>query len=188
MGLLASDTGVGQRGGMHEAPRATEFVDFVAARQRRLLGFAYLLTGDRFAAEDLVQAALARTYLHWRRLRHSDSAEAYVRRVIVNEHRSVWRRAWKRREHPWAELPEDAAPDGPDVEGRDALWRLVLTLPTRQRAAVVLRYFEDLSETETAEVLGIAVGTVKSQTSRALATLRRQVAEDPGLLGGVRDE
>jgi RNA polymerase sigma-70 factor (sigma-E family) len=184
MGSLASDTGAWERLGMGDTRAESEFVEFVRARQPRLLGFAYLLSGDRHTAEDLVQSALAKTFLSWDRLRDLNALDAYVRRVIVNEHNSLWRRPWKRREHPSAELPESRSADRHDVETNDALWRLVRSLPSRQRAAVVLRYYEDLTEADTAEVLGCSVGTVKSQTSRALETMRNQVAEDPGLLGG----
>ena len=101
--------------------------------------------------------------------------DAYVRRIMVNENNSLWRRAWKRREHPTDRLPEDAHVHDSYDDGRgDALWALVQTLPRKARAVVVLRYYEELSEAETAEVLGISVGTVKSQTSRALAALRER--------------
>jgi len=161
-----------------------EFVEFVHARQQTLLRFAYLLTSDHHTAEDLVQTALAKTYLSWDRLRDRGALDNYVRRIIVNENTSLWRRAWKRNERPTEELPEPGPRDGGDPEGRDAMWRVVQTLPARQRAAVVLRYYEDLSEADTAATLGCSVGTVKSQTSRAIAGLRSKLATDPGLLGG----
>jgi RNA polymerase sigma factor (sigma-70 family) len=95
-----------------------------------------------------------------------------VRRILVNEHNSLWRRAWKRRETTTDELPDRPHHDDLDHGTGSALWDLVQTLPTRARAVVVLRYYEELSEAETAETLGISVGTVKSQASRALAALR----------------
>ena len=158
-----------------------EFSDYVAARQHVLLRTAYVLTGELAGAEDLLQTALAKAYLSWSRIRDPRAADAYVRKIMVNEHTSWWRRAWRKREYATAELPDQPAGPGRDdhpgaLEERDAMWALVQTLAPRQRAAVVLRYYEDLSEAETAEVLGCSVGTVKSQTSRALARLREQLA------------
>jgi RNA polymerase sigma-70 factor (sigma-E family) len=158
--------------------RDAEFSEYMAARQPSLLRTAYLLSGDRHLAEDLVQTALAKLYLSWDKVQRAESVDGYVRRILVNEHNSLWRRAWKRRETATDELPERAgAPEsvgqqrGPDEE----LWAVVMSLPRRQRAAVVLRYYEELSEAETAQVLGVSVGTVKSQTSRALATMRSRM-------------
>jgi RNA polymerase sigma-70 factor (sigma-E family) len=169
------------RGTTAESER--DFVEYVEARQQALVRFAYLLTSDHHTAEDLVQTALAKTYLTWERLRDRGAIDAYVRRIIVNENTSMWRRAWKRREWSAEILPDRGTVD-PDVENRDAMWRVVQSLPARQRAAVVLRYYEDLSEADTAAVLGCSVGNVKSQTSRGLAAMRAAVAADPGLLGG----
>ena len=154
-----------------------EFADYMAARQPSLLRTAYLLTGDRHTAEDLVQTALAKLYLSWDRVQRHESVDGYVRRILVNEHNSLWRRPWKRRETTTSELPEQAAPEGRAAHSPE-LWDLVQTLPRKQRAAVVLRYYEELSEAETAAVLGVSVGTVKSQTSRALATLRTRVGDE----------
>jgi RNA polymerase sigma-70 factor (sigma-E family) len=162
--------GTGGVAGLTQDARDSEFSSYMAARQPSLLRTAYLLTGDRHTAEDLVQTALAKLYLSWDRVQRQESVDGYVRRILVNEHNSLWRRPWKKRETTTSELPEHAAPA---AAGRDdALWELVQTLPRKQRAAVVLRYYEELSEAETAEVLGVSVGTVKSQTSRALAALR----------------
>lgn len=155
--------------------RDAEFAAYMAARQPGLLRTAYLLTGDAHTAEDLVQTAFAKLYLSWDKVNRRDSLDGYVRRILVNEHNSLWRRPWKRRESPTGELPEQAAPQ---PRGRDTdLWDVVQSLPRKQRAAVVLRYYEELSEAETAEVLGVSVGTVKSQTSRALAAMRARSAE-----------
>ena len=164
-----------------------DFVEFVAARQHALLRFAYLLTSDHHTAEDLVQTALAKTYLTWDRLRDRGAIDAYVRRIIVNENTSMWRRAWRRNEHSTEQLPEpgaDALRSGADAETRDAMWQVVQTLPAKQRAAVVLRYYEDLTEADTAAVLGCSIGNVKSQTSRAIAAMRASVLANPELLGG----
>ena len=169
------------------AERDAEFSAYMEARQASLLRTAYLISGDRHTAEDLVQTALAKLYLAWDRVEDRGSLDGYVRRVIVNEHNSLWRRPFKRREHATDELPESAAPQTVSG-GRDAdLWALVQTLPRKQRAAVVLRYYGELSEAETAEVLGVSVGTVKSQTSRALAALRARAAESD-LAGSTQED
>ena len=111
-------------------------------------------------------------------MRDRESVDAYVRRILVNEHNSLWRRAWKRNERPTEVLPEAAVVDEYDDGTSSELWASVQTLPRKARAVLVLRYYEQLTEAETAEVLGISVGTVKSQTSRALATLRGRIREE----------
>lgn len=148
------------------------FAAFAAGSARRLRHSARLLTGDDGRAEDLVQTALARAYLRWDRIR-ADDPTAYVRRVLYTAHADWWRRRW-RHEHPTGELPERAAPGdhAADVAERDRLRVALATLSPRERAVVVLRYYEDLGERETAAALGIAVGTVKSTNSRALGKLR----------------
>ncbi len=154
------------------AGRDAEFSAYLAARQPALLRTAYLLTSDRHQAEDVLQTSLAKLYLAWDRVRDRDSVDAYVRRIMVNENNSLWRRAWKRREHTTDTMPERGAVDTYDDGMGGALWSFVQTLPPKQRSVVVLRYYEQLSEAEIADVLGISVGTVKSQASRALAALR----------------
>ncbi|MGN6474298.1 MAG: SigE family RNA polymerase sigma factor [Mycobacteriales bacterium] len=154
------------------------FQEFVLARRRALLRTAWLLTGDWHAAEDLVQTALMRCYPHWRRI--ADNPDAYVRKAITNAHASSWRRSW-RGERPTAELPELAGSDEYDVaDSRRMLVAALGRLPARQRAAVVLRFYEDLSESDTAAALGCTVGTVKSQTAKALASLRANGVELSG--------
>ena len=153
-----------------------EFRQFVSARSASLLRTAYLLVGDWAHAEDMLQASLTKTYLAWRRLGHLDAVEAYARRVLVNTATSWWRRRWHG-ERPTAVLPERVQPDLADQRAeREALWRHVRALPTRQRAVLVLRFYEDLTEVETARVLGVSVGTVKSQCARALSALRDRLA------------
>jgi RNA polymerase sigma-70 factor (sigma-E family) len=152
--------------------RDAEFSSYMNARQPSLLRTAYLLTGDRHTAEDLVQTAFAKLYLAWDKVKDRESVDAYVRRILVNENNSLWRRAWKRREQATDTLPERHHVDRYDGAASGELWDLVQTLPRKARAVVVLRYYEEMSEAETAAVLGISVGTVKSQASRALATLR----------------
>jgi RNA polymerase sigma-70 factor (sigma-E family) len=159
------------------------FDDFVATRSPRLLRTAFLLTRDWALAEDLLQTALARTWEAWRRI--DGDPEPYVRRIIVNTYASSWRRRW-RGELPTADLPEAADQADPNVgiDDRDRLWRALGRLPRRQRAVLVLRYFEDLSEAEIADVLNCSVGTVKSQASRAVAKLRLDSTLAPeGMLG-----
>ena len=153
------------------------FADFVAARLPAIRGWAYLLTGDRGRAEDLVQHAFAATYRHWRRI-SPDTAEAYVRRAVLNAHLSWWRRGSSRHEQSFGELPDRPGVDPTvAVNERDAIWTALAELPPRQRAVLVLRYYEDLPEAEIARVLDISVGTVKSQAARALARLRTRYAE-----------
>ena len=157
--------------------RDAEFEAYMLARQPSLLRTAYLLTGSQHTAEDLVQVSLAKLYLAWDRVRDRESVDGYVRRILVNENNSLWRRGWKRREHATDQLPERQVVDQYDEGQSSALWEAVLALPRRQRAVVVLRYYEQLTEAETAEVLGVSVGTVKSQTHAALARLREQVPD-----------
>jgi RNA polymerase sigma-70 factor (sigma-E family) len=131
---------------------------------------AYMLTRNWANAEDLLQDAFARAWFHWSKL--DGDPEAYVRKIIVNTYVSNGRRRW-RRELVSDTLPEATAPDwSHDVDERDRLWRAIGQLPPKQRAVIVLRYYEDLPEAQVAEVLGCAVGTVKSQAAKALAKLR----------------
>jgi RNA polymerase sigma-70 factor (sigma-E family) len=149
------------------ADRTAAFDDFVAARSRALLRTAYLLTHDHALAEDLLQTALAKAWFAWKRI-HGEP-EPYVRRILVNTYATWWRRKWNG-EQPTEELPETATTES--VAEPTDLWSAMERLPRRMRAVVVLRYFEDLTEAQTADVLGCSVGTVKSQTSKALAKLR----------------
>jgi RNA polymerase sigma-70 factor (sigma-E family) len=162
--------------------RDADFAAYLAARQPSLLRTAYLLTGNRHDAEDLVQTAFAKLYLSWDKVRDQGSMDGYVRRILVNEHNSLWRRAWKRREHTADDSVLHALDkphhDVPDEGVGAALWEVVQTLPRKARAVVVLRYYEEMSEAETAAVLGISVGTVKSQTSRALTALRARAPQN----------
>jgi RNA polymerase sigma-70 factor (sigma-E family) len=144
--------------------------EFVATRSQVLMRTAYLLTGDRALAEDLLQTALAKCWFAWGRI--DGPPEPYVRRVLATTYATWWRRRWTG-ERPTGDLPEVPVAAVTAVEDRDALWRALRSLPRRQRAVVVLRYYEDLSEAETAATLGISKGTVKSQSAKALAALRR---------------
>jgi RNA polymerase sigma-70 factor (sigma-E family) len=155
------------------AEEADDFEQFVAARSGALLRTAYLLTGSHQDAEDLVQTALLKAVPKWGRIRDH---EPYVRRILVHESVSRWRRRrW--RETSTESLPELAA-SGSDVDAKLVLREALGRLAPRQRAVIVLRYFDDLTEVQTAEALGIAVGTVKSQARDALRRLRET---SPGL-------
>ncbi|SCG43933.1 SigE family RNA polymerase sigma factor [Micromonospora inositola] len=162
-------------------PLEEEFREFVAARSGALLRTAYLLAGDWATAEDLLQTALTKTYLAWKRLGGIEALEPYARRVLVNTSTSWWRRRWHG-ERPTDVLPERAGVDEIEQQlDRDALWRHLSALPARQRAVLVLRFYEDMSEAQTAALLEISPGTVKSQTSRALSTLRRRLGSQAAL-------
>jgi RNA polymerase sigma-70 factor (sigma-E family) len=158
------------------------FSSYVRARQPVLLRTARSLTANPSDAEDLLQTALTKTYVAWERIEDHRALDGYVRRALVNTRTSQWRKR-KVDEFACDELPEPepASPGGDDPAEQqalhDAIWRAIMKLPTRQRAMVVLRYYEDLSEAQTAEVLGVSIGTVKSAVSRALGKLR----EDPEL-------
>lgn len=156
---------------MDDEARA-RFGEFVASRTPALMRVAYLLTGDRHAAEDLLQAALARTVAKWRTVRHEDP-EAYVRTVMYREQVSWWRRLRRLRETPVAHGVEPSLPDPAGTSDlRMSMRQALLRLPEPQRAVLVLRYYEDLNETQIAEVLRCSVGTVRSRTHRAVARLR----------------
>lgn len=150
-----------------------EFGRFVAARGRALCRTAYLLTGDWQVGEDLVQETLAKTYLRRSRLRSQAALEPYARKVLVSVFLSWRRRQWHR-ELPYANVPDRAADDELDgLLDRRGLWSALAGLPAQQRAVLVLRYFEDLTEADIAAVLGCSPGTVKSHASRGLERLRR---------------
>jgi RNA polymerase sigma-70 factor (sigma-E family) len=162
--------------------QSVDFDEFVAARSTRLLRTAYLLTRDHALAEDLLQTALTKAWFAWSRI--EQDPEPYVRKILVNTFASWWRRKWNG-EQAFAEPPEPEPARGPDaVDERQDLWAAMGRLPRRQRAVVVLRFVEDLSEAETARLLGISPGTVKSQTSKALAKLR----VDPALVTEPTEE
>lgn len=164
------------------SPPTDDFEEFVAARGPRLLRVAWLLTGDAHLAEDLLQTVLAKAWPKWPRIA-AEHPEAYLRKALVNTHTSWWRRRWWG-EVPHGELPETAAGDAYEsVDLEQSLARAVRMLPARQRAVVVLRYFEDLSIAETAAVLGCTDGTVKSQAAKALRTLRTVLPEPVGERG-----
>jgi RNA polymerase sigma-70 factor (sigma-E family) len=160
-------------------PDAEAFSAFASTRSGSLFRFAYLVMGDYQLAQDLVQESLTKTYLAWPRLRDVNNAEAYTRRVIVTTSIS-WRRRRSFRERPADSLPDRGIPDATSLlPEEDELWAAVRGLPPRQRTSIVLRYCEDLSESQTAELMGCSVGSVKRQVSVALGKLR--VAMGPRL-------
>lgn len=152
--------------------RDEEFSGYVAQRRPQLYRTAVLLCGDPHRAEDVVQAALAKLYAAWPRVRRADSVDAYARRAVVNAHLDETRRPWRRERSTAHSTLDGRAPSGIGVEESDALWTALRELPPRQRQVVVLRHYWGLSVEETAADLGVSPGTVKSQTSAALARLR----------------
>jgi RNA polymerase sigma-70 factor (sigma-E family) len=152
-----------------------EFAEFVAGASRRLLRSAYLITGDAGAAEDLLQTALERVYRRWSHVKRQGTPEAYVRRIIINAATDGWRREQLVRNVALTDAHVPARDDArlESLAARQALIAGLRELPAGQRAVLVLRYFDDLTEVETARMLGCSVGTVKSQHARAMARLRQ---------------
>ena len=152
-----------------------DFEDFIAARGASLMRFALMLCGDPHRAEDLVQTALARVYPRWGRISAMERPEAYVKTVLVHDHLRWWRRR-SSGEVPVAQPREVPTADPSTAHAaRDAAWRLLGSLPRQQRAVLVLRYYEDLPDSEIAEILHCKPGTVRSLASRALANLRESL-------------
>ncbi len=188
VGSVADDTmGVDVLSMVRAGTDADSFASVFNAHHRKAVRLAYLLCGDHHQAEDIVSDAFAKVYVQWQKGRVSDVG-AYVRRAVVNETNSKLRRRYlERREaskrsgdERGIRLVDDQAAD------HDEVWQAVQRLPERQRQAVVLRYFEDLSEAETAEVLGISVGTVKSQVSRGLRRMEELITSGDAVGGELR--
>jgi len=197
--VTTATRGEGLRGRWAEGHRAqghlgegldSGFVAFVGRRGPHHLRTAVLLTGDWHAAEDLVQTCLAKLYRVWHRLDTGVDPDAYLRRMLVNTQRSWWRARW-RQEAPFEVVPDRAI--GGDGQERHALAdtvrRALAALPERQRAALVLRYFEDLPEADVADLLGCSVGSVKTHTSRGIRRLRELLGDElvPDGLDRVND-
>ncbi|MEH1169908.1 SigE family RNA polymerase sigma factor [Micromonospora sp. CPCC 205539] len=151
------------------------FEEYVSSRGPALVRLARLLTGDEHRAEDLAQDVLARAYVHWRRISRADRPDVYVRRMLINANNSWWRRRSSR------ELATDAFADRPqrgdlggEVADRDEMWRLIRSLPDRQRAVLVLRYYEDLDDATIAQILDCSPVTVRTHAMRAFANLRER--------------
>lgn len=154
------------------------YEEWVSGRVPALLRFAYLVTRSQDAAEEAVQSALTDALRHWDRVRRTDDPDAYVRRMVVNAHVSAWRR-WGRRESAVAEVRERGQGDPADTHAqRDLVWEVCGELPARQRAAVVLRFYEDLDYPEIAAALGITEVTARTHVHRALSTLRTRLTEE----------
>lgn len=151
------------------------FEEYAFARGPALVRLARLLTGDEHRAEDLVQEVLAKVYARWGRVSRTDRPDTYVRRVLVNAHHSWWRRR-SSQEIAVAAVAErpGATDEAAEIAERDALWRLVRDLPTRQRTVIVLRYYEDLDDATIAEILDCSTGTVRTHAKRALTALRER--------------
>lgn len=159
------------------------FQEYVASRGQALARTAYLLCGSHADADDLVQAALAKAYARWPHIASLDSPDGYVRRIMANQHVSWWRS--RRRERLTDRAPDVAVPDVTAHHATaSALREGVRALPPRQRAAVVFRYYEDLDDAAIADALGCSVATVRSQISRALATLRRRYDDADLIVSG----
>ena len=178
--------------GDRKEARDREFQSFVTGRWPRLLRTAFLLTGEQHAAEDLVQSTLEQVYVAWRRVGAADEPEAYVRRVMINAHARRHRRKLRELLAPRDDGPglahETPAPGDliARADDRQTLLRALAALPPRQRAAVVLRYWEDLTETQTAEAMGCSVGTVKSNAAKGIAKLRAIPELADGVMYGGR--
>ena len=155
------------------------YVAFVEARWPSLLRLAHLLSGYSASGEDVLQAVLLEVYLRWGRISRLDFPEGYVRTMLVDETLSRGRTRTRRGEHLVEAVPERHVGLDDDVEERQAPWPAVRALPPRQRAVIVLRYYEDLSEAEIVQVLGCAPGTVKSQAADALRSLRAVLGATP---------
>lgn len=157
-----------------DATTEQQFHEYVLSRRKVLLHEAFLMVGDVHTAEDLVQSALAKVYVSWRRVVAADSPDAYVRRILINTNVSRLRR--RRVREVLTGLPPEFADRNPDHAARLDLVRALVALPKRQRAAVVLRYWADLPEAEVAQIMGCSVGNVRSQAFRGLEKLRNQPA------------
>jgi RNA polymerase sigma-70 factor (sigma-E family) len=151
------------------------FDEYALTRGAALIRFARLLTDDDHRAEDLVQEVLAKAYVHWRKIAAVDRPDLYVRRMLVNAHHAWWRRR-ANQEAPVAAVRDVAGERDTAAESaeRDALWRLVRTLPPKQRTVIVLRYYEDLDDATIAELMHTSQGTVRTQAKRALDKLQQQ--------------
>ncbi len=163
------------------------FDEYVAARLPALLRYAVMLTGDPHLAEDAVQDTMVRAHAHWGRIQRTDAPDQYVRRMLTNTYLG-WRRAsWFRRSVAVAQVPDAVVGDSADATAvRDELWARLAELPSRQRAALVLRYYEDLPDAAIADVMGCPVGTVRSLISRALSALRADAGNTHATFGGSR--
>ncbi|NRQ33358.1 SigE family RNA polymerase sigma factor [Nonomuraea sp. NN258] len=161
-----------------------QFAEFVAERGNALLRYGYVLTGNPHDAADLVQESLLKVRAAWPRLRRKDNPESYARTTMARLHLAAWRRL--RRERLTGEPPDGAHHDTLPSGDEQDMWQALAGLPRKQRAVLVLRYYEQLSDAEIADVLGISRGTVRSQASRALGKLRSAMPDGDKIRGGSR--
>jgi RNA polymerase sigma-70 factor (sigma-E family) len=168
--------------------RATDeeqYTEYVTARLPALRRIAFLLCGDSHRADDIVQNAITRLYVHWRKARVADNIDAYVRTIVVRTFLNEQRTGWLSKVRLVAETPERASQTGPDMETTQVLHAALARVPPKQRAVLVLRFLYDLSVAEVAGMLGCSTGNVKSQTSHGLESLRKQLGDQTlSLLGG----
>jgi RNA polymerase sigma-70 factor (sigma-E family) len=160
------------------------YEEFAQARLATLARYAVMLTGDRHSAEDLVQETMVRAQLHWRKISKADAPERYVKRMMVNifidwQRGSWWKRVLVRAD---AGAAVGVSDESETAANRDAIWQALARLPRQQRAALVLRFYEDLPDAEIAEVLGCTIGTARGYISKALTALRARLT--PGLIPG----
>jgi RNA polymerase sigma-70 factor (sigma-E family) len=163
-----------------EEPASADLEDLYRRHSNSAFGFAFLLTGDRHAAQDLVQEAFVRMVGRFDHLRHRGAFDAYLRKTVLNLFLSSKRRARLERAHAERERAIAVTPSvQPDIAAREDLWRALLELPPRQRAALVLRYYEDMSEQRTADVMGTSVAAVKSLVQRGTEAMRTRIGREP---------
>jgi RNA polymerase sigma-70 factor (sigma-E family) len=173
--MLASVLSPGRRGWAVRTSDEEQYTEYVTARLPALRRIAYLLCGDEHRADDIVQIAITRLYVHWRKARAADNLDAYVRTIVVRTFLNEQRSGWFSRTRVVDEPPERLAPPGPDVETSQVLHAALRRVPPKQRAVLVLRFLFDLPVTLVADILGCSMGTVKSQTSHGLAALRKHL-------------
>jgi RNA polymerase sigma-70 factor (sigma-E family) len=165
----------GRRGWAVRASDEESYTEYVTARLPVLRRIAFLLCGDEHRADDIVQNAITRLYVHWRKARVAENLDAYVRTIVVRTFLNEQRTGWFSRTRLMGEPPEELAPPGPDVETSQVLHAALRRVPPKQRAVLVLRFLYDLPVVEVAGILGCSTGNVKSQTSHGLAALRKHL-------------
>jgi RNA polymerase sigma-70 factor (sigma-E family) len=174
-----------RRGWAVRATDEEQYTEYVTERLPALRRIAYLLCGDTHRADDIVQNAITRLYVHWRKARAAENIDAYVRTIVVRTFLNEQRTGWLAKVRLVSETPDHPAPPGPDVETTQVLHAALSRVPPKQRAVLVLRFLYDMSVAEVAGMLGCSPGNVKSQTSHGLAALRRQLGDQTlSLLGG----
>lgn len=175
----------GRRGWAVRATDEEQYTEYVTERLPALRRIAYLLCGDSHRADDIVQNAITRLYVHWRKARAAENIDAYVRTIVVRTFLNEQRTGWLSRVRLVSETPDRHAPPGPDVETTQVLHAALARVPPKQRAVLVLRFLYDLPVAEVAGILGCSTGNVKSQTAHGLTALRKQLGDQTlSMLGG----